>query len=162
MQIKAKIKNGELFYGQPLWTARIKEIYKRNENKYVVVTIDNRETNEMRRFFEGGIVPYFFYQHPKSGWKDFNECRELLKLEFNGVFIHNKDGKSIKITRSTKISKAKFIEFLGRIQDYCNENSLEWPDAEQYKRWRDGGPDPDEIYPPVLELKRRFGYNVVA
>lgn len=151
VEIKGIIKNGQIEI-----TSRSREALKQNEGKGIIITLDDRESWEKRKYFEGCIVPLFFYQHPYSGWTDFRQAREVLKLEFNGEWINDKDGRQVKIPKSSKMTNAKFTEFLANIQDYFLQNGLQWGDSEDYLKWFETVPSSDEIYPPLKAIIEEY------
>lgn len=155
MKNHAKVGEHEIIFSSPL----AKQVFfKRNKGKSILIEIDDAPTSEMRRFFEGCIVPVVFYAHPKSGWKDFSEARDALKLEFLGKEIRNMKGDKVKVIRSTAdLSKEKFSEFVNTVIQWITENELAPTDAidpENYKRWRDTEDSP--IYPPLARLKALY------
>lgn len=120
-----------------------------------VVRIELREPISInkRRFFEGAVVHYFFYQHGIGVFKDFSEARECLKREFNPVFVKRLDGSVETQGGSTeKKSNEWFGVFLEKIQDYFMQQGYEFPDPEQYKKWVESAPLPGEVYPPLERL----------
>ena len=151
MDIHGTIKQGEIII-----STRSREFLKNHEGKDVIISLDDRESTEKRRFFEGCVTQYFYYQHPYSGWTDFRQAREVLKVEFNGEWINDKDGKQIRIPKSTKLSNTRFTEFIEKIQDYFIQNGLEWPDSEDFLKWQGSAPSSDEIYPPLFALRNKY------
>ncbi len=129
-----------------------KQFLVKHAGKEVKVEVDETPTSEMRRFFEGAIVPYAFYQSDLA-WEDFRETREALKLEFNFAYTLDLGGKRAKVAKSTTtLSKERFKRFLDEIEAWFRENGYEFPDPEQFKAWRDSAPDANEIYPPLQRL----------
>lgn len=156
MKFVFQVINGQINFGTPARAARIQEMLKANEKQYFYITRDDRESDHMRRFFEGAVVPYYFYQNPNSGWENFEEAREALKLEHNFRYVNDKEGKRQKISRSTMMPKYLFVEFLGKVQRDFEENGFEYPDAEAYKSWEDTAPAPGEEYDPLKKLKAKY------
>lgn len=156
MKIKVKIENGQISFGNEKRTEVIKEILRKNEGEYFNLVHDNRESAKMRRFFEGAVVPYYFFQNPKSGWKNFAECRESLKLEHHFTFVNNRYGESQKVAKSTMVNRESFSNFLEKIERDFNENGFEWPDHKAFKAWEDSAPKAGEVYPPLLKLKEKY------
>lgn len=153
MKFKAQIRNGELQV-----SSKVKEYLKEKEGTFFECEEDNRESDELRGYFEGAIVPTWFYLHPKSKWKSFSDARDSLKLEFNSGVGFDKHGVPIRVAKTTAMSRAKWRSFLERINEYFNENGMMqwWPDPEEYKRWRDSAPEVDAVYPPLLALKTEY------
>lgn len=148
---RARIQGKQFVFTSFLAEAKFMELA---EGKEVVITIDDKPTANMRRFFEGAVVPSVFYQNPKSGWESFKDAREALKLEFLGGYARGLDGKTIRVSKSTtELSKKRFTAFLEEVLRWMEENGMEMPDPEDYKAWRDSAPSPGEIYPPLLRLK---------
>lgn len=153
MQIRARIIKGRIQFGSAFAEARF---MGKNEGAYLIIQVDDEPTAQMRRFMEGAIVPYYFYQNPKSGWTNFKECREALKLAHNFTFVNDREGKSQRTALSTSMTKEKFKEFLGRIERDFQENGFEFPDSEAYRAWTDSAPGVGEVYPPLEALKQRY------
>lgn len=153
MKFRAIIGDKALQFGSALAEARFYEL----KGKPVTIEIDDRPSAEMRRFFEGGVVVACFYQHPRSGWTDFKECREALKLEFLPGFTKDMHGRQVKYPRSTsELSKEGFRGFLGRIEVWFMENGLEWPSPDEYTQWRDSGALKGEVFPPLVRMQQRY------
>lgn len=149
MRWHAIIGRGELTFGSDLTAARFYE----QEGKPVIIELDDRPSAEMRRFFEGAVVPYVFYQSG-AAWSDFRECREALKLEFLPSWARDLHGDRVKVARSTAdLSKAAFRRFLEEVLRWMETNSMDLPDADEYRRWRESAPAKGEIYPPLQRLK---------
>ena len=136
-------------------TATQKSVLIKHVGKDALLEIDESQNRELRAFFEV-IVQYFFYQHPKAGWADFRDCRECIKVEFNPVYITDKEGNSITVGGSTGGSKKKLQVIIDKLQYYFMENGLEFPDSISYCQWRDSGIGVDEVYPPLLKLKEKY------
>lgn len=151
---RAQIRNKQFVFSSFLAEAKFFEL---TEGREVIITIDDAPTANMRRFFEGAVVPSVFFQNPKSGWENFKDAREALKLEFCSGYTKDLWGNSTRYARSTtELSKKKFTEFLEGVTHWMEENGMESPDPEDYKRWKDSAPSPGEIYPPLLRLKERY------
>lgn len=151
---RAQIRNNQFVFSS--FMAEIK-FFELTEGREVIITIDDAPTANMRRFFEGAIVPSVFFQNPKSGWENYKDAREALKLEFCSGYTKDLEGKDMRYARSTtELSKKKFTEFLDNVTHWMEENGMESPDPEDYKRWRDSAPSPGQIYPPLLRLKERY------
>lgn len=145
--------------GSFVFTSRITamKFFALAEGKEVVIEIDDRPTGNMRRYFEGAVVPAMYYQHPHSGWHDFRDCREAIKLEFLPGYVKSLKGKRTKYAKSTdSLSKKGFGQFLETLTRYFAENGLEIPDPESYKAWRDSAPPAGEIYPPLERMMLRY------
>lgn len=156
MEIKARIIQGELNFGTPITTHGVKEALKKNEGKEVKIVIMGRESGNMRRFFEGAVIPYLFYQHPHSGWDNFKECREAIKNEFNPVYIKGFNGRVTTAPGSTAMRKDKFNQFLEKIERYCMENGFEFPNSEDFREWDLKHPLIGDIYPPLKRLIDKY------
>lgn len=133
--------------------------FERNKGKHAYLVIDDQPSAQMRRYFEGAVVPAVFYQHPNSGWVDFGECREALKLEFLPTrFVHGLTrARSMRVALSTAdLSKERFRALLEQVTNWMVENGLEVPDPEEYKAWRDSAPPAGVIYPQLLRLKTKY------
>ena len=150
MKTYSRINNEGEIYLTPVQ----KEYLKKHVGKQVVITLDERTNLEMIGFFEGAVVPYFFYQSGIA-FKDFSDSRECLKLEFYPIKVTNLRGDIVKIAGSmAKLyeSKERMKLFLDKIQHYFADQEFEFPNSEDYKKWRDNAPGPEEIYPPLQSL----------
>lgn len=160
MRVRANIKNGEILFSSP--QAR-RAFFERNEGKDAIIDIDDAPTTNSRRYFEGALVPAVFYQHPKSGWIDFKDCREALKLEFLPGYTHTLGGERAKIARSTtELNKTGFLALIETITRWMHENGLEMPDPEDFKAWRDSAPAAHEMYPPLARLQAIYNNTKVV
>lgn len=154
MKVRTTIKSGEIIFTSPMAK---RAFFERNEGKDATIDIDDSPTTNSRRYFEGALVPAIFYQHPKSGWKDYKDAREALKLEFIPGYTHNLKGEREKFARSTTdLSKASFVALIDVISRWMTENGLEVPDPEDFKAWRDSAPVANEVYPPLARMKATF------
>lgn len=154
MRARVKIKHGELIFSSgPAKRA----FYERNEGKDAIIDIDDAPTANSRRYFEGAIVPAVYYQHPNSGWVDFGDAREALKLEFLPDYTRSLKGEKVRIAKSTaELSKEGFFRLLEVITRWLIEQGLECPDPEDFKAWRDSAPSAGEIYPPLGRMKQNY------
>lgn len=155
MKFQARIQDGKLVFGSKITE---QAFYEMNGMELTIET-DDAPSNEVRRYFEGAVVPYVFYQHPQAGWKTFRDAREALKLEFLGAFIITLAGERVKSAISSKVRNDRFKRFVTDVTNWMNENGLEVPDPEAYKRWRDSAPIPGEVYPPLARLKQKYMEN---
>jgi hypothetical protein len=160
MKTRAYVKGRKISFGSLVAQERF---YDRAEGKYIFLTLDDSPTAEMRRYFEGCIVPVTFYAHPRSGWRDFAEAREAIKFEFlphKRVTPVGGYGFFEAATSTTELSKEEFKNFLEAVIRWLLENELVTEldiDAEAYKQWRDSAPSPDEIYPLERGREERRG-----
>lgn len=151
------IKNKEFIFSSPLAKHRFMELA---EGKEVALEVQEKRTPEMRKYFEGCLVPAFFYLHPHSPWKTFADAREVLKIEFSpGVrTITGSDNKKFKVAPSTStMSKAKFTQLVESITNWMIDQGVDASvlDSEEYKRFRDTNFEMD-IYPPLARLKYSY------
>lgn len=64
--VKGRITDaGQLDWGGPLSTHRAKELLKANPGEWFTLTIDDRESAPMRRYFHAAVKPWFFYPQPR-------------------------------------------------------------------------------------------------
>lgn len=148
--------DGSLSFGEPRTEILTKEKLKQWAGRYVNCQVDTRETIEKRRFFEGPVTAYWFYQNPRSGWKTLAEARENLKLRWNAKDTFMADGTPVRIPLSTKISNKRFGEMLLNMQHDWDEEGYEWPDPDAFKEWEFTNPPPGAEFPPVLKLKEKY------
>lgn len=157
MQFRAKIKNKGIEFSSPLSKHKLLQF----EGSELIIEIDDKPTSEMRRYFEGAVIPSIFYQLPRSGWKTFKDCREAIKLEFLPSYTTSIKGERLKYPRSTaELSKAKFTALLDKIMRWMEEQGMELPDPEDYKAWRDSAPAANEVYPPLKRLIESYQKNI--
>ena len=154
---KAKINDKASVQGITLGSgfsyARFHDWALKYQGKYLKLELDEPISGNKRRFFEGAVVPYFFYQHSIGVFEDFKDARECLKREFNPVFVKRFNGSIETQGGSTSGKSDKwFAAFLEKIQDRFMREGYEFPDSEDYKKWEDSAPDPGEIYPPLKRL----------
>lgn len=157
--IEARITNEEnprLDFGTQVNKEKARQFFVKNAGKTVRIESVDRPSLNKRKFFEGAIVPYWFYQHPHSGWKDYSEARENLKLGCNVQYIHSRAGDLVPIPGSTKMNKERFDEFLEKVTDTFIQNGLEFPDSEHYKAWIESVPDVGDEFPPLKALRDTY------
>lgn len=157
MTTRIMVVDGEFEFGSPLAKHRF---LKAAEGKEVRLDIQEKPTSEMRKYFEGCLVPAFFYLHPNSGWTSFADAREILKLEFSpGTRSVTKiDGSVARVAPSTtELSKTRFTSFVEAITGWMRESGVDETllDSEEYKRWRDTNFD-EWVYPPLARLKALY------
>ncbi len=132
--------------------------------KDFVGEVDMRATNELRRFMEGAVKQYFFYQHLPGVFKDFSEARETLKIIANHTkYAYTPKGTKIEIPRSMSevySSSQKAKDFLEKLQVYFMENGYEFPSSEHFKDWQDTAVMKGEEYPPLISLKEKYNKQV--
>lgn len=132
-----------------------------NKGKPAYLVIDDQPTTNMRRYFEGAVVPAVFYQ--QGGWADFSECREALKLEFLPTWARILSGERLKIAKSTtSLSKAQFRAFLDQVVYWMIDNAMDIPNPDEYKAWRDSGPAAGEMFPQLRRLLEQYNKNIFA
>jgi hypothetical protein len=157
MATRAIIKDKKLVFGSPLSEYRF---FETAEGKEVALEIVEKPTTEMRKYFEGCLVPAMFYSHPHSGWENFKDAREVLKIQFMpGV-------RSVKLLDGTfgqmvpslaDVSKKKMTVFVEAITEWMRENGMpeQVMDSEEYLRWRDTN-FTELVYPPLQRLKESY------
>jgi hypothetical protein len=143
MKINARIYDGKMQISE-YNRATLNNFVHDPENKGTIITIESRtpESTNMRRFFEGAVVPFITWH--QEGYDHHNDqhnrdVREWLKLEFNGVAkIIN--GKSHVIADSTV---GKLREFTERVLTWAGEQGypIQLLNNDEYKKWT------EEIYP---------------
>lgn len=148
----AQSKDGQLKLSE-FNAARFRDWLKKNPNKWIRIEPDEPPTFSLRKFFEGPVVQYYFYQHNVGVFRDFRDARESLKREFNPEWIINAKGEREMVGGSTaKRSKQWWIVFLQRIEQYFLQNGYEFPISKEYDNWLKSAPNVDEIFPPLLRL----------
>lgn len=154
MRVRVKIKAGEIIFSSDM--AR-RAFFDRNDGKDGIFDIDDAPTASARRYFEGALVPAVYYQHPNSGWIDFGDAREALKIEFIPLYTRSLKGERLKLAKSTTdLTKAAFLKLIEDITHWLEENQMEVPDPEEYKAWRDSAPAAGEIYPPLARMRETY------
>lgn len=133
---------------------RLKDWLKENAGTWLQIKPLRAESNKMRRFFEGGVVPFMTYYQDNMDYKnpdDRAKVREMLKLEFNGeLAILN--GKKYLIPKST-LGANVLPDFIERVIAWGDEQGYqtELLNPDMYKDWR------DRIY-PVSEIDSYIDY----
>lgn len=154
--LKVQSKNGEIFLGGADSHERLKKWLKFHDRKRLRIEVEEPSSYNMQKFFEGAVVPFFALQHPLNGkHMGFKGARDALKREFNPVYVVSITGdKKIEGGSLSELyrNKAKMLKFMDRVQNYFLQNGYEFPDSEDYKKWRDSAPDVGEIYPPLKRL----------
>lgn len=159
MKIRAKAGKNKIYFPSPIAEQRFFEKY---QGKDLFVEIDDSPSTEMRRYFEGCLIPIIFYAHPHSDWRDFKDAREAVKAEFLPVRTVEspRTKQKIKIVPSTAaLSKRAFRALIDQITHWLIENQIVAEadiDPESFKAWRDSAPDKDSSYPPLARLKLRY------
>lgn len=149
-------EDGSLSFGARRTEIIMMERLKNYPLKYVNCELDIRESPAKRRFFEGAVTAYWFYQNPRSKWKTLLEARENLKLRWNAKETFDTEGNSVFLPQSTKMSNKRFGEMLSEMQDDWAEEGYEWPDPEAYDAWLLTNPPPGVEFPPVVRLKEKY------
>lgn len=153
--MKAKVLNKKIIFSSPFAEQKF---YEQFEGKDIEIKSDDRESPELRKFFEGAVTWSWFYLHPQINWQSFKEAREDLKEKFNGFITYDNNGNKKIRANSTKMSKEKWHAFLDRIMDYYNQNGyIQWfPNSDEYNKWVNSAPAPDDIFPPLLALREMY------
>lgn len=153
--------DGGLKFHSDSHRAMFKEFLKQNNGIRLKITPYEDISNNFRGFFEGGVVPFFALQHfvidpDNKQWCSMSilEARECLKREFNPTYFRELSGQIVKQGDSTaNLNKVEFNAFIERCFNYFEQNGYEFPNSEEYKKWRDSCPDIDEEYPPIIRLR---------
>ncbi len=166
MKVHAHVHQGDIVFGSAIARANF---FEKFDGKDILIEPNELISAKKRRFFEGCLVPVTFYAHPHSGWQSFADAREVLKLEFLGRDLRGINGEWARVARSTTdLNNKKFGAFIEAVVAWLQENHMvpqEALDPENYIRWRDSAPSPDEIYPPLARLKevydkeKQYGQN---
>ena len=142
------------------WTSELAKynFLKKNAGQHAFITIDDKPTNELHRFYRGAVLPYVFYQLPASGWENFKECHLALKKEFIGTeSFKTIKGETADIVRSTaEITKARMQKYIDDVLRWMSEQQMEVPWPDEYTAWRDGAPGVGEEYPQVKHLRELY------
>lgn len=159
MKIRAKAGKDKIHFTSPIAE---RSFFEKYAGKELNIEIDDRPTTEMRRYFEGCLVPVIFYTHPHSGWRDFKDAREAVK----GEFLPTKTIESVRtktkisiVPSTNDLGKRAFRQFIDAIvywlleNQLCSESDI---DSEAYKAWRDRAPEKGAEYPPLARLKARY------
>lgn len=130
---------------------------RENDGKRAKFVLDEEISYDMRKFFEGAVAPYFFFQS-EVAYSSIKEARNALKIEF-GKKIYQKDIKgntTVTPISTAEYNKADMQKLLDNILVYFRENGFVYPDSEDHKKWRDSSPLIGEIYPPLKLLIATF------
>lgn len=155
MSYNAQVKDKEIIWSSQQYQNAVMD---KLEGKKIKIAEDEDTTPKLRKFFEGAVVKYFFYQH--EAFTNFKEARESLKLEFNAEKVLNlKTGNYQMQGGSTSGKSLKWWSneqkngFLDRIERYFIDNGYEYPDSEAYNEWLEKEtPSINEIYPPLKKI----------
>lgn len=139
MNFQATLKSGGFDFGSEQNAQRFKEYARKNVGKRVDIKPYLPESDKMRRWFEGALIPLVtFYQENMDhrDAEDNRKVREWLKLEFNAEIVNLK-GKAHKIPGSTKYKLNDGL--VEHILDWMGENGyqIEYTDPSLFKKWRD-------------------------
>lgn len=151
-------KDGGLWFGKDdRLKARFHRWLKENPGMKIMITPADEPSGQIRRFFEGAVVPYFALQHEIDGqFLTLAEARKMLRREFNPEYVKRLDGKVETTAGSTtELNKAAFQKFIDDIIEYMDENGYATPDSEDFKRWEKSAPEAGAIYPPLAQLIHR-------
>lgn len=153
MKFGAQIGERDLLFSSEMARQKFYEL----KGKYVEITVDDRPSSEMRRYFEGAVVPAIFWQLPAAGWTNLREARDAIKYEFLPAWTRDTKGLRVRIARNTSdLSKEAFRAFLDKVRIWMWDNGMETPDPDEYKAWRDSAPEEGEEYPPLARLKATY------
>lgn len=134
--------------------------FDRAEGKDVLLTIDDRPSREIMAYFEGCLVPAFFYWHPNSGWKDFRDARDVLKAEFLPTrSVRTLKGDFITAPPSMgDLGKERYAQLCDTVVNWMIESGMpaEVLDSAEYVRWRDSAQAPGVVYPPIERLRESY------
>lgn len=156
----ATLKPGAFSFGSEHNRNRFRAWSKENAGLRVGIALLTPESSKQRKFFESAVcslVAYFQEGMDHTNWRDVEIVREMLKVEFNGVFVKIGD-RSTKIGGSTKGELNQ--GFLDRVIDWIEEqygvDRAIVLNPATFKDWRDrvfpeGGPDNFIDY--MVELK---------
>src|ERR1700749_576954 len=98
MKINAKVGNGEILFSSSLARS---VFFNKHKGEDILIEIDKTPSKEIRKYFEGCLVPTVYYTHPFAGWHSFKDAREALKLEFLSEHIKDLRGRPQTVPRST-------------------------------------------------------------
>jgi hypothetical protein len=119
-------KDGGLDPGSDYNRARFKDWLKNHVGKRIRIELDEPESRDLRRYFEGAIVPEvcdsWEWCDPKSA-DDLLACRELLKTEFNGRWLPTPSGGHRKVAMSSKTQKV-LHPIVDRITQWMGEQGM--------------------------------------
>lgn len=135
----ALIRENRLDLGSDLQRTRFAQFCKENQGAKVRIELISVESNEMRRYFEGGIIAALCEYHENFDRRnpdDRRTMRELVKEEFLGVLVPGLHGEPVRVARSSK-GRKELRELLERVTEYMQENGIPVPDPALFKKWRD-------------------------
>lgn len=150
-----RIVDGKIKFYAGMERSSLENFLRENEGRAEIVPKNKISWNQ-RKFFEGVIVVYFALQ--SSYGTDFIGARNALKREFNPTFFKDIHGNTVQEGETTTaLDKEKFDAFLKRIERHFMENGYLFPDSEDYKKWVNSAPELGEEYPPLTEIKNKYG-----
>lgn len=137
----AQSKEGKLSLGSEYSAARFRQFLKDNVGVRLKITPQLPESNQLRRFYFGAVVPLVTYYQDNLDYRnneDRERVHEWLKIEFNGEIL-TVAGKKIKVGKSTKGNLKGYIE---RVIDWMAAQGypIDTLNPDEYKRFI------DEIY----------------
>lgn len=118
------------------------EMLKENEGARLEIIKLTPESDNMRAYFEGAIVPFITFHQEGMNHRNSKDCRkvrEWMKDEFNGETVIVA-GKAKRVTAST-VGRLKY--FIEKCMDWMGEQGykIELLNPDDYKRWK------EEIFP---------------
>lgn len=148
MTFTALVQNGQMKLS-PYEGAKFRMFMKENEGARLTIAPVLPESNKLRRYLEGAVIPLVaFYQEGMDhrNGEDCRRVREWLKAEFNGEMV-SIAGKVRLVAKTTK-GRESLNPFVDRVIEWLVENyrpPMEALDPEKYKYWKDtlypyGGP----------------------
>lgn len=162
MKFKIRVREGKIVWKN---LSEREMFVERAEGKYVELSIDDRPSEKLRAYFEGCLVPVFFYTHPDVPWKTFKDAREALKKEFlPKKWGFNHLGIPFEQTPSlADLNRSTWEQFVTDVTGWMIENGISPTliDSEAFKQWRDTVPD-EKYYPPlqvVIDEYKRIKTN---
>ena len=132
--------------------------YEQMDGKKAIIQEDEPASGNLYRYLNGALIPYIFYQHPNSQWKDFKDAREAVLWEFcPKTYIKAlNDERIVQRESSAGRSKVWLRTLIDKVVMWMDGNGYEVPDNEGYLKWLDSCPEVGEVYPPMQRLIENY------
>jgi len=138
----AMIKDGQLEFLTSYNKSLFKEFLKNNNGHKVEIKRTSSKVSDNRRgWYFAAIVP--FMSQLVTSWTNLSDeqVHEILKTEFNGFSIKDKNGNNRKYpmpVANRDVDSEQFDYYILRISEWVRNNyAQELPNPEQYKEERD-------------------------
>lgn len=147
----------------PITKSLLYKDMKENEGAVYEIKRRTKESRNIRRFFEGGLVPLYLFYTGREWHSGVNHdlARDEIKRGFNGDDRINPITGKMEVYGKSTVGELKRITL--ELEQWLGENyqmPFEAVDSERYLHWRDavfpyGGPDDYVDYLCELSIIKR-------